>query len=144
MFNEVPRNILYGWKVVVVDDDPKSLDIAASLLAFYGANVHCAKNGQEGIDLARKVRPDFLITDLSMPTLNGWELIRILKEDRTTLEIPIIALTAHTMTDFRSKAIAMGCHNFLSKPLTPYTFVKDLLTLLVDIPELAIRLQSSR
>lgn len=144
MFNEIPRDILKGWKVLVVDDDPKSLDIAASLLAFYGATVDCAKNGQEGIDLARKLRPDFMISDLSMPTLDGWELIRQLKEDRTTLEIPIIALTAHTMPDFRTKAIALGCHNFLTKPLTPYTFIKDLLTLLVDIPELAIRLQSAR
>src|SRR5688500_15885845 len=89
MFNEIPRDILKGWKVLVVDDDPKSLDIAASLLAFYGATVDCAKNGQEGIDLAHKLRPDFMISDLSMPTLDGWDLIRQLKKIEPRWKFPL-------------------------------------------------------
>jgi CheY-like chemotaxis protein len=139
---EIPRDMLQNWEVVVVDDDPASLDIAASLLQFYGATVYRAKNGEEGVRLTRAERPALVITDLSMPVMDGWELIKRLKEERTTLEIPIIALTAHGRRGDRARAIELGCHNFLNKPLTPYTFIKDLLTLLVDIPDLAIRLQS--
>jgi len=139
----IPQNILTHWTVLIVDDDPKSLDIASSLLKHYGATIHKATNGKDGLQVAIETLPDFIITDISMPIMDGWELIRELKADRTTLDIPIIALTAHAMRGHRTRAIASGCHNYLTKPLTPYTFIKDLLILLVDIPEFAVRLQES-
>lgn len=139
---DIPRDMLANWRVVVVDDDPGSLDVAAALLQYHGATVYTAKDGREALGMIRKVNPHFIVTDLSMPVMDGWELIRHLKQDRATLDIPIIALTAHGRSGDRSRAIALGCHNFLNKPLTPYTFIRDLLTLLVDIPDIAIRLQS--
>jgi len=133
------RDMLKNWIVVVVDDDPASLDIASSLLTFHGATVHQAKDGEDGLRVIQAHRPALVITDLSMPVMDGWELIRRLKIDRTLLDIPIIALTAHGRSGDRVRAIEMGCHNFLNKPLTPYTFVQDLLKLVVDIPDLAER-----
>ncbi|GAB5491606.1 MAG: hypothetical protein Phog2KO_18210 [Phototrophicaceae bacterium] len=141
--DELSKEILKGWHVLAVDDDPKSLDIVTTLLRLYGANVYSAQNGKEGILMAREHQPDLIITDLSMPEIDGWALIQTLKQDRVTLEIPIIALTAHAMRGDRTRAIAAGCHNHLQKPLTPYTFIKDLLSLLLDIPEFEARLQNS-
>ena len=141
--DNIQQGILRDWKVVVVDDDLRSLDIACSLLKHYGAQVYQAANGEEGVKLASEHLPDLVITDISMPIMDGWELIRRLKGERATLDIPIIALTAHAMPGHRTRAIAAGCHNYLTKPLTPYTFIKDLLILLVDIPSLAIRLQTT-
>ena len=141
--SKIQQGILKDWKVLVVDDDLKSLDIACSLLIHYGAHVQRATSGKAGVELAIQFVPDFIITDISMPSMDGWELIRHLKQDRATLDIPIIALTAHAMPGHRTRAIAAGCHNYLTKPLTPYTFIKDLLILLVDIPAFAIRLQES-
>jgi CheY-like chemotaxis protein len=60
-----------------------------------------------------------------------------LKLDRTTMDIPVIALTAHAMVGDRERAIMAGFHNYLTKPLTPATFMKDLLVLLTDIPAFA-------
>jgi CheY-like chemotaxis protein len=133
--NPPNRGVLYGWEVVVVDDDPGSLEVARILLDFYGANVSTAVNGQEGLDLICTVRPRFIVTDLSMPVMDGWELIKRLKADPALAPIPIIALTAHAMVGDREKAIAAGCHNYMSKPLTPSTFMQDLLQLLIIIPE---------
>ena len=131
---QIPRDILSGWVVVVVDDEPDSLDVAARLLRFYGATVHTATNGEEGLALIRKVHPRFVISDLSMPVLDGWGMLYELKLDRATLDIPAIALTAHAMLGDRERAITAGFHNYLSKPLTPATFMRDLLHLLIDIP----------
>lgn len=133
----IRRDILKEWKVLVVDDEPDSLEVATRILRHYGASVTTATNGQEGLDAIKATRPRFVISDLSMPVMDGWEMLRAVKEDRTTLDIPVIALTAHAMAGDRERAIMAGFHNYLTKPLTPATFMKDLLHLLMDIPELA-------
>lgn len=131
------RGVLYGWNVLVVDDDPGSLEVARLLLTFYGAVVTTAVDGEEGLAKAGEVQPRFIVTDLSMPVMDGWEMIKRLKADRVLGEIPIIALTAHAMVGDREKAIAAGCHNYMSKPLTPSTFIQELVKLLIVIPEFA-------
>ncbi len=133
----IPRTILQNWNVLVVDDEPDSLEVATLLLKHYGANVIQACNGQEALAAVRANHPKLVISDISMPVMDGWSLIRELKRDRSTLDIPVIALTAHAMVGDREKAITAGFHNYLSKPLTPSTFMRDLLHLLVDIPALA-------
>jgi CheY-like chemotaxis protein len=141
MLPDVSRDALKGWKIVVVDDDPGSLDVATMILEFYGATVHSAMNGQEGLALIKTVRPRFVISDLSMPTMDGWTMMDEIKQDAGVAEIPVIALTAHAMIGHRERAIAQGFHNYLTKPLTPETFIHDLLALLVDIPVLAVALR---
>ena len=133
----LPKDTLKDWSVLVVDDDPDSLNIVEALTSHFGADTHTAENGQQGLELARQIRPTIIITDLSMPIMDGWQMIGKLKNDRATAEIPIIALTAHAMVGDREKAIAAGCHNYLPKPLNPSSFINDLLALLVDIPQLS-------
>ncbi len=136
MVSEIQRDILTGWEILVVDDDPSSRDIARMMLMHYGATVHIATNGQEGLEIVSKVNPRFIISDLSMPVMDGWEMTKALKKNRATATIPIIALTAHAMVGDRENALAVGCHNYMTKPLSPMTFIGELLNLLVDIPEL--------
>jgi CheY-like chemotaxis protein len=133
----IRRDILQNWNVVVVDDEPDSLEVAVRILRHYGADVHTATNGKEGIESVRNLRPKLVISDLSMPEMDGWGMLQELKQDRSTLDIPIIALTAHAMVGDRERAIMAGFHNYLTKPLTPATFMKDLLILLMDIPAFA-------
>ena len=135
---EIPDNALKGWTVVVIDDEPDAAEVVSMLLEMHGATVLVSSNGREGLDMINKHRPRFVITDLSMPQMNGWELTQALKKsDRRVAEIPIVALTAHAMTGDRSRALEMGFHNYLTKPLLPDTFVPQLLDLLIDdIPEL--------
>ena len=75
-----------------------------------------------------------------MPEMDGWALLTKLKEERDTLEIPVIALTAHTMPGDRERAIVAGFHNHISKPLDPTRFISQLMHIVVDIPELKSQL----
>ncbi len=134
---EMSNDLLKGWPVLVVDDEPDSLTVATMLLELCGAHVITASNGQEGLEMARLYRPKFIISDLSMPRMSGWQMLHELKADVRTSDIPCIALTAHAMEGDRNRAIAAGFHNYLTKPLRPETFANDLLRLLVDIPEIA-------
>jgi CheY-like chemotaxis protein len=131
----LPRNLLNGWKVLIIDDEPDSLDVASRILRFFGAEVITANNGKEGLDKLYNFMPSVIICDISMPVMDGWGVISQLKGNRRWMDIPAIALTAHAMPGDREKAITSGFHNYLSKPLTPETFVRDLLTLVIDLPQ---------
>lgn len=133
----IPNDLLAGWNIVVLEDEPDSLEVAEIILGEYGAVVSAASNGQEGIELVRQVKPRFVISDLSMPVMDGWGFISQMKSDVHLTDIPVIALTAHAMVGDRERAIAAGFHNYLTKPLTVDRFMGDLVRLLIDIPELA-------
>jgi adenylate cyclase len=94
MSNQIRRDLLSGWDVVVIDDEPDSLEVASRILRHYGANVHTAVNGKEGLALIRRVRPKFVVSDLSMPVMDGWEMLYEIQQDRFVAQIPVIALTA--------------------------------------------------
>src|SRR4051812_27320518 len=104
MVKKIPR-VLEGWNVVVVDDEFDSLTVAQVLLEMAGANVMTANDGYEGLQLITKEMPDFILSDLSMPEMDGWRLIQELNMDRRTSKIPIIALRVHAMHVDRERAI---------------------------------------
>lgn len=130
-------NILNGKIVLIVEDDADSLEVAETLLQFCGANVITAVNGGDGFAKAIEHQPIFIVADLSMPDVNGWAMLDMLKADSNTQAIPVIALTAHALVGDREKAIAAGFHNYLSKPLNPDTFISQMLRLVMDTPKLA-------
>jgi len=133
-------DLLKDWNVLVVDDEPDSLLVAQTLLEMCGAHVVNAADGKSGLELARKVRPQFIISDLSMPQMTGWQMLHELKNVPATKDIPVIALTAHAMAGDRKRAMEVGFHNYLTKPLRPETFINDLLRLLIDVSDIADRL----
>jgi CheY-like chemotaxis protein len=132
------RDILSGWLVLVVDDDAKSLDVVGRILSHYGATVHSAENGQAGLELAKKLKPKLIVSDLSMPEMDGWEFMSQLRKQAELSQIPVIALTAHVMTGDRERVLAAGFSGYLGKPIAPATFITDLLAWLKDIPDLGL------
>src|SRR5258708_7253019 len=135
MSQKVPQ-VLVNWLVLVVDDEEDSLEVAQMLLEMAGATVLLATNGREALTLIRQQHPHFILSDLSMPDVDGWRLVHDLNRNRTTLDIPVIALTAHAISGDRERAIQAGFANYITKPLDPDKFIQQLLNLLVAIPEL--------
>lgn len=130
------KNAMQGWKALIVEDEPDNMDVALRILRFYGVETASAVNGKEALAVLQTFKPDFIVSDLSMPVMDGWEFCFQLQQDRTTADIPIFALTAHAMVGDRERAISAGFHNYMTKPLTPSTFMQQLLSLLVQIPHL--------
>lgn len=135
---DIARSLLKGWTTLIVDDEEDSLEVAQIVLEAHGATVYTAHNGYDALSLARQIKPHFIISDLSMPGMDGWDFIAIVQRDAALREIPVIALTAHSIPGFRERAMAAGFHNYLTKPLTATTFIRDLAVLLVDLPTLPI------
>jgi CheY-like chemotaxis protein len=127
--------VLEKWSVLVVDDEEDSLDVASRLLRKAGARVYTASNGVEALSQVKQHRPDFVLSDLSMPEMDGWQLMHTLNNDRTTAHIPVIALTAHAMHGDRERALSAGFVNHITKPLDVDKFIQQVLHILIEIPE---------
>ena len=103
-------------KILVVEDVELNRDLVVQLLED-NYQVIEAVNGQEGVSIAEKEKPDLILMDLSLPVMDGWEATRMLKADPELRSIPVIALTAHAMKGDEEKALAAGCDDYLVKPL---------------------------
>jgi CheY-like chemotaxis protein len=104
-------------KILYVEDNEDNVFMLASRLRRKGFEVVIARDGEEGINVARTELPDLILMDLSLPVLDGWEATRRLKESPETQSIPIIVLTAHAMTGDREKAVAAGADEYDTKPV---------------------------
>ncbi|GAB4482910.1 MAG: hypothetical protein Kow00124_32080 [Anaerolineae bacterium] len=126
----IPKNpIVANWHILAVDDEPDSLEVVGRVLAYHGARVSRAANGKEALAILQQMRPTLIISDLSMPQMDGWELIYTIQQDPRTADIPVVALTAHAMQGDRDRVMAVGFHGYLTKPLSPATFLDSLLAL---------------
>jgi two-component system, cell cycle response regulator DivK len=104
-------------KILYVEDNEDNIYMLSSRLARRGYEVVSARDGEQGIAMARTEAPALILMDLSLPVVDGWEATRRLKAEATTQGIPVIALSAHAMPGDREKAIAAGCDDYDTKPV---------------------------
>ena len=104
-------------KVLLVEDNEMNRDMLSRRLNRRGYDVVFAVDGQQGLDVARSEKPDIIIMDLSLPVMDGWEATRRVKSDEALRNVPVIALTAHTMSGDREKALEAGCDDYDTKPV---------------------------
>lgn len=104
-------------KILLVEDNELNRDMLSRRLTKRGFEIVMAFDGQQGIEMVKSEKPDIILMDLNMPVLNGWEAIKILKGDEALKHIPIIAITAHAMSEDREKTLALGCNGYETKPI---------------------------
>jgi len=100
--------------VLVIDDDNVVHDLMTRILSREGFNVVAAHNGDEGLLLARQIKPNIIILDVMMPTLDGWAVLSKLKADEELNQIPVVMLS---MVDNQSLGFALGATDYLTKPV---------------------------
>jgi CheY-like chemotaxis protein len=106
-----------GETIVVVDDAPVNLKLAAAVLRSEGYKVHLASSAEEALMILRRMVPDLLLVDIQLPGMNGLELTRHLRQDPRTREMLIVALTASVMASAQQQAFDAGCDGFIGKPI---------------------------
>ena len=111
-------------KILIVDDEPDILKVVSFRLKKMGYNIFLAINGKEGLDLARKERPDLILLDLRLPVMDGYEVCRRLKADKELKHIPIILLTASNITEIREKLMQFKAEDYIIKPFEPQELLK--------------------
>lgn len=100
--------------ILVIDDDPIMLELMDRFLTKEGFDVHLAANGRDGVEMARRLQPMAVTTDVMMPEMDGWEVVTALRNDPATSHIPVVVVT---VTDSRDMGMAVGAAQFLTKPV---------------------------
>jgi DNA-binding response OmpR family regulator len=107
---------LMNSKILIVDDDRKTADLIRIYLERDGFQALIAHDGRLALDLARQKRPDLIVLDLMLPTVDGLDVCRILRAES---RVPIIMLTARTTEDDKLLGLDLGADDYITKPFSP-------------------------
>ena len=104
-------------KILLVEDNEMNRDMLTRRLARHGFDVSCAPDGPTGVRMAEEEMPALILMDVALGEMDGWEATLLIKARPSTMEIPIIALTAHALASDRAKGAEVGCADFDTKPV---------------------------
>ena len=124
--------------VLIVDDVPNNIVILKNFLIKNGYNVLTATNGVEGIEVAKKEKPDLILLDIMMPVMDGYEACKEIRNDSEIANIPIIFITAKSQQDDILKAFEVGGNDYIIKP---FFFQEVLLRINVHVENKLLREQ---
>lgn len=104
-------------KVLIVEDNDMNRDMLTRRLEKSGFIIDFAVNGEEALTMAISYEPDIILMDMSLPVMDGWEATRLLKQQKSTCNIPIIGLSAHARDVDILRGTEAGCDGYETKPV---------------------------
>jgi two-component system OmpR family response regulator len=105
-------------KILVVDDEADILHFLELVLRERGYDVLTAANGRAAIELARDARPDLVLLDIMMPQMDGWEVLKLLRVDELTADVPVAMVSARTDPKDRVQGLQEGAVDYICKPFS--------------------------
>jgi CheY-like chemotaxis protein len=112
------------FTILLVEDFDDARELYAICLRASGYEVIEAATGDEAVALARSAAPDLILMDMLLPGIDGWQATAELKQDPRLKHVPIVALTAHALSDERERVSKLGCDGFLAKPCLPPDLIR--------------------
>lgn len=115
---------LLGRKILIVDDDPRNIFVLASALEDFGAEILEADNGNVALELLKRRQVDLILMDIMMPVMNGYEVIKTIRESKNGSNVPIIAITAKSIKGDIERCMEAGANDYISKPVEYDTLMR--------------------
>jgi CheY-like chemotaxis protein len=119
---------LSTWRVAVIEDEPDALFILSEYLRMQGATVHAYSSVQQALESLPLVNPNLILTDLTMPVMDGYALLHRIRQIEALSKTPVIAMTAHALLGDRTRIVAAGFDGYIGKPLRIDTLVNTIVT----------------
>ncbi|MDZ4132335.1 MAG: response regulator [Dethiobacteria bacterium] len=108
-----------GKRVLLAEDEKNVILGVRTCLDAVGYQVEIVEDGEEALNAVRREHPDLILLDLLMPKIDGFEVLKVLKGDEATKQIPIIVLTAKAEEEDRQRAMDLGANDYMTKPFKP-------------------------
>jgi CheY-like chemotaxis protein len=105
-------------RILIVEDNPLNLKLVRDVLTVSGYDVVAAPSGEEGVALAQSCAPDLVLMDIQLPGIDGYEALRMLRQNPQLDSVPVVAVTAFAMREDRERASRAGFDGYLSKPIS--------------------------
>ncbi|MCC6617316.1 MAG: response regulator [Anaerolineae bacterium] len=121
------------WDVIVVDDEQDNIGVVELVLQFNDARVRSATSGPACLQLLEESAPTFLLVDIQMPEMSGYQLLQKIRANPAWNGIPVIALTAHARPEDQDEILSAGFDGYISKPVTVMTLVDELMSILAGV-----------
>lgn len=116
-----------GRRVLVVEDNDMNMQLVEYLLEEGGVTIVKATSGEEALSITRRDEPfDLILMDIHLPGMDGLSVVREMKDDQRTANVPILALTAHAMRGDKDRFLDAGCDGYISKPIDVKTFLSSI------------------
>lgn len=116
--------------IIVIDDEQGIREQVAEILELEGYEAFATANGREGLEMIDKTPPDLVITDLMMPELSGFDVIRQLRQQSSTAHIPVLVISGSSVEVDVRELFALGADKYLSKPFDTTQLIKSIEELL--------------
>ena len=113
-------------KILIIDDEKDSLELIKDELEYNNCRVYTAASGKEGVEKARELVPDLITLDIQMPGMDGFEVMRELKNDSRTSGIPVIIITVCDTKGEMTKGMLLGARDYIVKPFSIKTLIDDI------------------
>lgn len=113
-------------RILYIEDNEQNLYLVTYILEKNGYEVVAARDGQEGIETAARVKATLILLDIQLPGMDGYTVAGRLRANPDLAATPIVALTSYAMVGDREKALAAGCTGYIEKPINPDTFLTQI------------------
>jgi len=113
-------------RILAIDDNPDNLELMRYLLEAFGYPALTACDGSSGVALVERERPDLVLCDVQLPDIDGYEVVRRIRNHPELSELVVVAVTALAMVGDRAKVLAAGFNGYLPKPIDPVTFMRQI------------------
>lgn len=114
-----------GKHILIIEDNEQNRYLILFMLEKAGHTVIQARDGFEGITLAKQDVPALILLDIQLPAMDGYTVAGELKKIPALVDVPIVAVTSYAMVGDRERALAAGCVGYIEKPINPETFVDE-------------------
>lgn len=113
-------------KALVIEDNENNRELISFILTYAGYSVELAKNGYEGLMMAQTELPDFIILDIQLPDIDGFEVLQNLRSDKKFKNIPIIVMSSYGLDGDEKKIADLGGNYYIEKPISPETVMVEI------------------
>jgi CheY-like chemotaxis protein len=113
-------------KVLIAEDNPVNRELLRELLELRGYTVLEACDGQEALRLIEQTQPELMLLDIGMPGMDGFAVVRRIRENPRLAQLPVVAVTAYAMRGDQERILSAGFDGYLSKPINPSSLVREL------------------
>jgi two-component system cell cycle response regulator len=113
-------------RILVIEDNIDNLELMVYLFDAFGHAVEAAENGEQALRKANDMPFDLVVCDVHLPRMDGYEIVRALRAHPECCNVPIVAVTALAMVGDRERLLASGFDGYVSKPIDPKTFVREI------------------